>query len=171
MWDYKYENRCYELFPVRLTGNRTKFLERKTRRLFPRARTMLCDRRQAVLYIRDKDDAYWRLEKGKTEFTKIKLKYRFLREKISLPKLQEYSPKLTHFEGTIPHRTTLLNMLADQQESLEAVTDLRTRGDGNFIKGVARAQRLRRQSQIQQTRSSTYCQTELRMRQMTQFYW
>ena len=37
MWDYKHENRCYELFPVRLTGNRTKFLELKTRRLLPRA--------------------------------------------------------------------------------------------------------------------------------------
>ena len=73
------------------------------------------------------------------KFTKIKLKHRFLKGKISLPKLQEYSPKLTHFEGTVPHRTTLLSMLAEQQESLEAVTDLRTKGDGNLIKGVARA--------------------------------
>ena len=66
MWDYKHENRCYELFPVRLPGNRTKFLELKTRRLLPRARTVSCDGRQAVLYIRDKDNAYWRLKKGKT---------------------------------------------------------------------------------------------------------
>ena len=139
MWDHKHKNKCYELFPVQLPGNITKFLELKTRRLLPRARTVSCDKRQAVLYIRDKDNKYWRLKKGKTKFTKIKLRYRFLRGKISLPKLQEYSPKLTHFEGTMPHRTTLLSMLADQQESLEAVTDLRTKGDGNLIKGVARA--------------------------------
>ena len=139
MWDYMHQDKCYEFLPVQLPGNTTKFLELRTRRLFSRARAVSCEKRQAVLYIKDKEGEYWRLKKGKMKFTKVKLKYRFLKGRISLPKLQEYSPRLAHFEGTMPHRTTLLGMLAEQQESLEAVTDLRTKGGGNLIKGVARA--------------------------------
>jgi hypothetical protein len=58
---------------------------------------------------------------------------------MTLPKLRTYSPKLLHYENTRPHRTTLLDLLASQQENLDTFTDYRTVGDGNILKGIATA--------------------------------
>ena len=67
-----------------------------------------CKMRPAVIYIRDKEGSYWRLKKDR-KLTKIKL--------------QEYILKLLHYEGATSHSMTLLDMLASQQESIQAITD------------------------------------------------
>ena len=58
---------------------------------------------------------------------------------MALPKLRTYTPKLLHYEKTRPHRTTLLDVLAAQQENLDTLTDYRTIGGGDIVKGIAAA--------------------------------
>ena len=58
---------------------------------------------------------------------------------MALPKLRTYTPKLLHYEEVRPHRTTLLDILAAQQENLDTLTDYKTVGGGNIMKGIASA--------------------------------
>ena len=61
--------------PVKLTKNRTKFLELKTRRLLPRARTKQCKKEEAVFYVKDKEGTYWRRKEN--NFKKVNLRMPF----------------------------------------------------------------------------------------------
>ena len=72
-------------------------------------------------------------------FHKVRLKDHYFHQKMALPKLRTYTPKLLHYEKVRPHRTTLLNILAEQQDNLDALTDYRTTGGGNIVKGIAEA--------------------------------
>ena len=139
VWDQKLGQQCYLLFPVLLPKNQTKYLELSTRRLLESSAKINCESRNPLTYIRDKNNAFWRYKLGKRGFKKIDLKDHYFQQRMVLPKLQSYDAKLLHYEGTRPHRTTLLEILAAQQENLQTLTDYRTIGEGDILKGLASA--------------------------------
>ena len=139
LWDQKMNNSCFQLYPVKLPGNRTKFLELSTRRVIEKSNRVNCEDRQHVTYIKDRNGQFWMYKLGSKRFTRVFLKDHYFQQRMTLPKLRTYSPKLLHYENTRPHRTTLLNLLASQQENLDTLTDYRTVGNGNILKGIATA--------------------------------
>ena len=85
-----------------------------------------CEDRQKTIYIRDSKGEFWRYKLERKGFHKVRLKDHYFHQKMALPKLRTYTPKLLHYEKVRPHRTTLLNILAEQQDNLDALTDYRT---------------------------------------------
>ena len=119
-WDQRIGQHCFLLYPVRLPRNQTKYLELSTRRLLETSPKIDCNLRHPETYIRDKNNEFWKYKLGKSGFQKIKLRDHYFQQRMTLPKLQSYNAKLLHYEGTRPHRTTLLEILATQQENLQA---------------------------------------------------
>ena len=139
IWDRKLNNTCYSMIPIILEKGITKFLELSTKRTIASALKVNCTHRPREIYIKDKDDHYWKhsTEKG---FTRVKLDNKFATDThLVMPKLASYNERLLHYSKARPHRTTLLDMLHMQQESLNTVTDLREAGKGSFAQGIARA--------------------------------
>ena len=97
--------------------NKTKFLELSTRRLIEKSNKINCEDRQHVTYIKDRKGEFWMYKLGSKRFTRVYLKDHYFQQRMTLPKLGTYSPKLLHYENIRPHRTTLLDLLASQQEN------------------------------------------------------
>ena len=53
LWNQRLNNTCYQLFPVRLPNNKTKFLELSSRRLMSSSAKIGCKNRHSTTYIRD----------------------------------------------------------------------------------------------------------------------
>ena len=139
IWNKKLNNTCYQLYPVHLPRNKTKFLELSTRRILEKSNTIKCKNRQHVTYIRDINNEFWMYKLGAKHFRKVQLKDHYFHQRMTLPKLRTYTPKLLHYEEVRAHRTTLLDLLATQQENLETLTDLKESGNGSILKGIASA--------------------------------
>ena len=139
LWNQRLNETCYQLFPVRLPKNKTKYLELNTRRLMDNSAKIKCQDRHKTTYIRDAQGEFWRYKLERKGFHKVRLKDHYFQQKMALPKLRTYTPKLLHYEKTRPHRTTLLDVLAAQQENLDTLTDYRTIGGGDIVKGIAAA--------------------------------
>ena len=58
---------------------------------------------------------------------------------MNIPKLGSYNNKLLHFSGHKPQERTLLDILGNQQDALDELSDLKENGDNNLVKGIARA--------------------------------
>ena len=80
---------------------------------------------------------YWKYIFGKG-FRKVKLQFQkdFI-DKLSLPKLASYNSRPRHSLVT-PHRTTLLSILASQRSNLREINDLKKRGGGSVLQGIAK---------------------------------
>ena len=100
LWDKKLDNNCYQLFPVSLPGNVTMFLELGTRRLYDKSAKIECINRHHVTYIRDRNYRYRKYKLGKSGFQKILLKDHYFQQRMALPRLRTYSPKLLHYENS-----------------------------------------------------------------------
>ena len=136
IWERRLDNKtCYKLYPVKI-GNRTKFLELLSRQVVASSPKMECGAREKVVYIKDKKGGYWKYVLGKG-FMKVKVKNpKYFSKEIQLPKLGSFNKRLIHYDTPQLHRRTLLGILADQQDNLETLTDLRKEGGDNIILGI-----------------------------------
>ena len=123
---------------MKLVRNRTKFLELTTRRIFDFAHKIPCDERESDMYVKDKNDSYWqyKLDKG---FRKVKVKpIKYFKEGFNLPEMATYTDRMLHYSGVRPHRSTLLDMLNFNKETIVEMTDLRETGGKDIVAGIAR---------------------------------
>ena len=125
------------MFPVKIWGlNSTRFLELNTRRIFLTASVINCTNRLDDIYIKDTKGLFWQFRLP-NNFTRFRQKHPFHRHfKLKLPKVAGFDTHLLHYSYVIPHRSTLLNILADQRETLEELSHFKTLGKGNFLEGL-----------------------------------
>ena len=60
----------------------------------------------------------------------------FHQGEITLPKLGHFDDKLLHHSKILPHRIHLLHLIAEQQDNLQEIADLRDSGGGSVIEGI-----------------------------------
>ena len=135
-WDQKWNGTCFMLYPVQLESGSIRFLELATRRVFNTSHVIPCDSRSDGTYIKDGQGKYWKYVLG-MGFHRVKMKFEtYFRHHISLPRLASFNGKLLHYSEVKPHRTTLLHVLALQQDNLRDLTDFRQRGGGSLVAGI-----------------------------------
>ena len=139
-WNQTINSTCYHQFPLtskNFTGIR--FLELKTRRIFPTSHHIECTQRPRPLFIKDVDEVFWKYTLPHT-FQRITpktmQKHNFV---LNLPTLATFNQKLKHYCHPTPHRTTLLSLLSKHQENLEILSQFKEKGNGNIIIGLTRA--------------------------------
>ena len=107
-----------------------------TRRIFITANIINCTNRLDDIYIEDKKVFFWQFRLP-NNFTRFRQKHPFHRHfKLKLPKIAGFNTHLLHYSNVIPHRTTLLNILADQRETLEELSHFKKLGKGNILEGL-----------------------------------
>ena len=139
-WTQQINNTCFHLFPIRSKSFQgIKFLELTTRKVVPTSHKIPCIERTKIVYIRDVHNTFWQFSKS-TGFTKISPKHFIQNEfTLTLPVLASYTTKLTHYKKAIPHRITLLHLIAKQKENIEILSDFEDKGNGDFLLGITRA--------------------------------
>ena len=95
-----------------------------------------CTSRLDDIYIEDKKGFFWQFRLP-NNFTRFRQKHPFHRHfELKLPKMAGFNTHLLHYSNIIRHRTTLLNILADQRETLEELSHFKTLGKGNILEGL-----------------------------------
>ncbi len=138
IWDRKINKTCFQLFPVILGNNDTRFMELLTRQIVSNSNKIDCGEREKIIYIKDRFEKYWKYTLGKG-FSKAKVKHpKYFSENIKLPKITSFNRRMLHFTKPRLHRMTLLAILAAQRQNLATLTDLKDVGDDNIVRGIAR---------------------------------
>ena len=125
------------MIPIKIhTSNSTNFLELSTRRLFTHSNSINCSKRLDDIYIKDITGNFWKfnLPNNFTMFTQQESVHRHF--SMNMPKIAGFNRKLIHYSHVRPHRTTLLNILADQSDTLQQLSNFKTIGQGNIIEGM-----------------------------------
>ena len=138
LWRMEYNGTCYKEFPVvSHLLPRVYFLELATRRLTKKGQAIDCNNRPSVWYVKDKKNSLWRLKDG--NFTVVKkYKWRFLNDNLRVIKLGHFSKQILHYHDRQPSRTSLLSVLMENKENLEALASYRDHGDGDIIRGIGK---------------------------------
>ena len=135
-WDYEINDTCYLFLPIHLEAEGLKFLELATRRVFNSSHRISCIDRPRQTYVRDKYGQYWEYELN-VGFRKVKMRIEsYFRDHVMLPRLASFNGRLLHYGKIAPHRVTLLQVLASQQDNLRDLTDMRERGKGSLVQGI-----------------------------------
>ena len=136
LWDQRAYNKCYHLFPVDTTVGGLMFLELETRRVFEKSHKIKCSEREEIFYVQDKSGEFWQYKRG--EFARVKLKsLHRTKNGIVLPLLEGFNSKLFKTGKQSPHRLTLLQTVAFQQNNFQQLYDYESVGHGSLTEGLA----------------------------------
>ena len=113
------------------------YLELNTRSVLPRSHRIDCANRPEVIYVKDKKGVFW-VKKKDLPFERIKVGEEHYRLEAHTPHLARFNEKILHYKPALPHRTTLLHLLAQQQDNLRQLDSYRTKGEP-LTSGIMRA--------------------------------
>ena len=137
-WSQKINDTCYHLYPMKSPELGEGFLELNTRAIFRHSHKIKCTERSKVIYLRDVNGVFWE-KRLRMPFKRIHAKIRGKESlDIELPHLSAFNEKIIHYKQAIPHRITLLNLVAQQQENLHQLYDYQNEG-GTLTNGITGA--------------------------------
>ena len=114
-------------------------MELNNQRIVSTSHKIRCKDRPLLIYIKDIHGNFWEYIRP-SSFNKLVPKhFQHSQFTIQLPKLVSFSKTLIHYKKTLPHRLTLLRLLAKHKENIEILSDFKEKGGGNIILGITRA--------------------------------
>ena len=137
VWNQTLGDKCFNLFPLLMPDNQTKFLVLNSRRIFRAAQAINCSLRPSDTYVRDIHGEFWRytLDRG-FSWVNISSDQFYRPSHLSLPNLGHFNPSLLHSSGERLPRPILLEALNARFRELNELGDLTEQGQGDFLSGV-----------------------------------
>ena len=136
-WNHEVDGKCFQQPPITLKGGNRKFLEIHTRKILNSSPRIDCGKVNNNTYVRDIKGHYWHYARNKG-FSRVQIHIeKPTKHDTRLPPTDKLDERIFINEQTYPHRSTWLDIMAIHQDNMQDLLDLRTRGKGNFITGLA----------------------------------
>ncbi len=137
-WDRVWNKSCYHLLPIVGPTMGSRFLDLETRRILRSSHKVRCSMRPSLTFVTDIYGKFWRYTLG-VGFKRVKVdRPQSLGFKVWAPVIQKFNKRLFKEDKAVPPRATLLNLVAQQEENLHSLYDVRELGGGSFASGITR---------------------------------
>ena len=140
-WNRTYNNKCFREFPVLIFPSRTiQYLQILNRHLIPQGSTISCNQRPLFTYIQDQVGTLWHLsQNGTISPHTSKLLYSHVSPlRFHFAKIRGLNSHLVYPKQHQLDRSSLLDLVSANHQSLQDINAIATSGQGNFLTGLGK---------------------------------
>ena len=140
-WNRTYNKKCFREFPVLIFSSRTiQYLQIVNRHLIPQGSTIPCNQRPLFTYIQDQVGTLWHLsQNGTISPHTSKLLYSHVSPlRFHFAKIRGLNSHLVYPKQHQFDRSSLLDLVSANHQSLQDINAIATSGQGNFLTGLGK---------------------------------